>query len=50
LRDDRYVESTTSPTFPEFPLTEIIPKAIERAKQIGTSQTLLEFEDWIKQL
>lgn len=50
LRDDRYVESTTSPTFPEFLLTKIIPKAIERAKQIGTSQTLLEFEDWIKQL
>jgi Uma2 family endonuclease len=49
LSDDRYVESATSPTFPELPIPEIIPKAVERAKQIGTSQALLEFEDWLIQ-
>jgi len=47
LQDDRYIESETSLTFPNLPIPEIIPKAIERAKQIGTSQALLEFEDWL---
>lgn len=47
LQCDRYIESETSPTFPNLAIREIIPKAIERAKQIGTSQALLEFEDWL---
>ena len=47
LQDDRYIESRTSPTFPNLPIPEIVPKAMERAKQIGTSQALLEFEDWL---
>lgn len=46
---DRYIESESSPTFPALPILEIIPKAVERAKQIGTSQALLEFEDWLNQ-
>jgi Uma2 family endonuclease len=49
LQGDRYIESETSPTFPDLPISEMIPKAIERAKQIGTSQALLEFEDWLNQ-
>ena len=47
LQDDRYIESRTSPTFPNLPIPELVLKAIERAKQIGTSQSLLEFEDWL---
>jgi len=47
LQGDRYIESETSPTFPNLTMREIIPKGIERAKQIGTSQALLEFEDWL---
>jgi Uma2 family endonuclease len=49
LQGDRYIEFETSPTFPNLAIREIIPKAIERAKQIGTSQALLEFEDWLSQ-
>ncbi|MFB2896642.1 Uma2 family endonuclease [Aerosakkonemataceae cyanobacterium BLCC-F50] len=49
LQGDRYIESETSPTIPNLAIREIIPKAIERAKQIGTSQALLEFEDWLSQ-
>ena len=47
LQDAHYVDSETSPTFPDLSIPEIIPRAVERAKQIGTSQALLEFEDWI---
>jgi Uma2 family endonuclease len=49
LGGDRYLESAISPTFPDLPIAEIIPKVVERAKQIGTSQALMEFEDWLKQ-
>lgn len=47
LQTDDYVEVSTSPTFPGLPITEIVPQVIQRAKQIGTSQALLEFEDWL---
>lgn len=49
LQGDRYIESETSPTFANLAIREIVPKALERAKQIGTSQALLEFEDWLSQ-
>ncbi|OKH36015.1 hypothetical protein NIES2119_18650 [[Phormidium ambiguum] IAM M-71] len=49
LQGDRYIESETSPTFPDLAIPEIVPKVVERAKQIGTSQALLEFEDWLSQ-
>lgn len=49
LQDNHYIESETSPTFPNLPIAEIIPRTVERAKQIGTSQALLEFEDWLNQ-
>jgi Uma2 family endonuclease len=47
LQIDRYVESEISLIFPDLPVLEAIPKAVERASQIGTSQALLEFEDWL---
>jgi Uma2 family endonuclease len=50
LQGDRYVESETSLTFPTIPVTDLIPHVIDRAKQIGTSQALLEFEDWLNRL
>ncbi|ELS03096.1 hypothetical protein Xen7305DRAFT_00028160 [Xenococcus sp. PCC 7305] len=36
--------SETSPTFPKIPLTQLIPKVIERSWQVGASQALEEFE------
>jgi Uma2 family endonuclease len=45
----RYLESDVSPTFPDLPIATIVPQVVERAKKIGTSQALLEFEDWLKQ-
>ncbi|WP_156435498.1 hypothetical protein [Leptolyngbya sp. O-77] len=37
LQGDRSVESATSPTFPGLPIAKIIPNAVKRAKQMGTS-------------
>lgn len=44
LRDKHYVRSQTSPTFPNLPLTQIIPVTVERAWQVGSVQALEEFE------
>lgn len=47
LQNDEYVESIASPTFPDLPITDIIPRMVERAREIGTSQALWEFEEWL---
>lgn len=49
LRDGQYTKSDTSPTFPNSPLTQIIPATVERAWQVGSVQALEEFEGAIAQ-
>ena len=44
FRDGKYVKSMTSPSFPNIPLTEIIPATVERAWQVGSVQALEDFE------
>ncbi|HBB31335.1 MAG TPA: hypothetical protein DDZ80_12115 [Cyanobacteria bacterium UBA8803] len=45
LRDGKYINSDLSPTFPNIPLTQIIPAVVERAWQVGSVQALEEFEN-----
>jgi Uma2 family endonuclease len=40
LEGDRYVESATSPTFPDLPIIELIPSLVQQAIDQGTSQML----------
>ncbi|MBD2195209.1 MULTISPECIES: Uma2 family endonuclease [Calothrix] len=47
LTDGRYIQSDNSPTFPNIPLTQMIPATIERAWQVGIVQALEEFEQEI---
>lgn len=49
LRDGKYTKSDTSPTFPNIPLTQLIPATVERAWQVGSVQALEEFEGAIAQ-
>ncbi|NET55765.1 MAG: Uma2 family endonuclease [Symploca sp. SIO2E6] len=44
LREGKYIRSDTSPTFPNVPITQIIPAAVERSWQVGHVQALEEFE------
>ncbi|HAX86687.1 MAG TPA: hypothetical protein DCY91_10580 [Cyanobacteria bacterium UBA11370] len=44
LRNGEYLLSDLSPTFPNIPLTQIIPSVVERAWQVGSVQALEEFE------
>lgn len=47
LQAGRYVESEISSTFPSIAVVEIIPRFMQRAKEVGVSQTLEEFEAFI---
>ena len=42
LDGDRYVESSTSPTFPDLSLIDLIPRLVQQAITQGTSQMLRE--------
>lgn len=44
LKNHQYSPSDVSPTFPNIPLTRLIPAAVEKSWQVGTSQALEEFE------
>lgn len=48
LQAGKYVESETSPTFPNLEIIQIIPQFMQRAKEVGVSQTVEEFEVFIK--
>lgn len=40
LQNGEYQESVTSPTFPDLPITEMIPRLVQQSFQDGTSQML----------
>ena len=42
LDGDRYVESSTSPTFPDLSLIDLIPRLVQQAIAQGTSRMLRE--------
>jgi Uma2 family endonuclease len=44
LTQGQYIKSDISPTFPNIPLTQIIPVTVERAWQVGSVEALEEFE------
>lgn len=44
LSNGQYIKSDISPTFPNVPLSEMIPATVERAWMVGSVQALEEFE------
>ncbi|OCR01080.1 hypothetical protein BCD67_17040 [Oscillatoriales cyanobacterium USR001] len=48
LHEGEYVVSETSTIFPSIAVTEIIPRFARRAKEVGVSQALGEFEEIIR--
>lgn len=43
LNNQSYTEIMDSPTFPDFPLTELIPQLVQKAINEGTSRMLRDF-------
>ncbi|HHP7229348.1 MAG TPA: Uma2 family endonuclease [Xenococcaceae cyanobacterium] len=49
LQNGLYIESNSSPHFPNFPIIEIIPKYLVKAKNQGRNKTIKEFRRWVRQ-
>ncbi|NEQ51560.1 MAG: Uma2 family endonuclease [Leptolyngbya sp. SIO3F4] len=47
LQENSYVETNTSPTFPEIPIVDIVNRTVARSWKIGSYQALIEFEDTV---
>lgn len=49
LQAGKYVEFTNSPTFPSFPLLEVIPQTLEQSKTIGRNAAVKGFRNWVRE-
>lgn len=49
LVGEQYVKSETSRTFPNFSVSEIIPRFVEMARTTGTSSALRAFRKWVRE-
>ena len=49
LGDEEYIESQTSPTFPNFPVIEGISQFVEMSRTAGTSAALRAFRKWVRE-
>jgi Uma2 family endonuclease len=47
-QNGEYVKSDVSPTFPNLPILEIIPKFVEQSRLEGRSSALKGFKKWIQ--
>ena len=47
LRNEKYLKSDISPTFPKISLIQIVPTVVERSWRVGTVQALEELEAMI---
>ncbi len=50
LSDEGYAETTSSPTFPDLSLTELIPQLVQKAIDQGTSRMLRDLRNQFRQL
>ena len=49
LENGKYIESISSPTFPNFPLSQIIPEYLQQCKTMGRNKTMRAFRAWVKE-
>lgn len=49
LKDGKYVESTSSPTFSNFPLIQVIPEYLQQCKTVGRNKTMRAFRAWVRE-
>ena len=49
LDGKRYIESDTSPNFPDIPIVELIDRHVKQAQTKGRSQAIRAFKQWISE-
>ncbi|KAB8330395.1 Uma2 family endonuclease [Scytonema tolypothrichoides VB-61278] len=50
LQNGKYIESTSSPIFPNFPLQQVIPECLQQCKTVGRNKTMRGFRSWVQEL
>lgn len=49
LAKNRYIESQTSPNFPEIPIVELINNYVKQAQTEGRSKAIRDFNKWVQE-
>ncbi len=49
LEEKGYIESKTSPNFPEIPIIELIERHVKQAQTEGRSKAIRAFKKWVKE-
>ncbi len=49
LQEGEYIESLSSPNFPNIPIIELINQAIEQSQKLGRSEAIRNFKNWLKE-
>ncbi|MGH2412123.1 MAG: Uma2 family endonuclease, partial [Microcystaceae cyanobacterium] len=49
LQNSSYVECEFSPTFPNLPLTKVIPQYPNQCKSVGRNKTMKAFRAWVRE-
>jgi Uma2 family endonuclease len=48
LQNGKYVESDTSPTFPDLPIVDLINQYVQQSQVVGSSQAIRSFKQWVQ--
>ncbi|MEG4285724.1 Uma2 family endonuclease [Microcoleus sp. A006_D1] len=49
LQGGQYVESDSSPTFPDVPIIELVNRYAQQSQVSGSSQTIQAFREWVRE-
>ncbi|MEQ9550547.1 MAG: Uma2 family endonuclease [Coleofasciculus sp. G3-WIS-01] len=47
-QDGQYIESDSSPTFPDIPIIELVNRYVQQSRVSGGSQAIQAFKTWVK--
>ena len=48
LEGAEYIESLSSPNFPNIPIVELINQAVAQSQQLGRSEAIRNFKNWLR--
>jgi Uma2 family endonuclease len=49
LQKGEYIESLTSPNFPNLPIIELINQSVQQSQKLGRSEAMRNFKKWLKE-
>jgi len=47
LQEGEYIESLSSPNFPQIPIIELINQFVKQSQQLGRSEAIRNFKNWL---